>query len=560
MMARQGLLGLALSLAVLTNGNAWASDAKISPEKSLPTNSAEKLPIDLPSVTIRGEDETAGPMLPGNKLSPDEPGAMAFKLPRPKTALDLDRYLAEASESVVPMIQSASESLGASVPGFEQLRLGSSGPNRYDLGAYLARSFDKAPAWLGGNVTTTGELDGLTSAGSSRAPDDWSDWSLRLKESSTATGSEALSTRSALNLEHRSTLVGISAGDAYAQGLDITAGADEGPYAFDFKTQASRVGTPIDTDADTYGWNSELGGTWHPDLGSKAHDLALELSLGERMTDRRNDTQTYLKAADDWTLRPDLGLNASFGVGELYGNFVADPGLALRYRPSDATELSAGVRSETEMPSFSELYLSRRYVAGNGALVDERIPLRLDLTATHRLGDRWHAKASASYLKADRWIAWREAAGGQGLWQPFNPGLSGDVGSRAQTGILGEVSAQYQSWEAGSQDFFYRWRSIEPLGEIAQEAGTMHHSSWLHGKLDVEIGGSILLQQLGLGQAQGATSTGWQCLLEGGATYQFTPAFAAYLRADALPLKQVQPAANFFAPDALAVAGVTVGF
>ena len=62
-----GLFGAALPAAAQQ-----VPGAKADPRPAL--ESADKLPVDLPSVLIRGEDETAGPLLPGNKLSPDEPG------------------------------------------------------------------------------------------------------------------------------------------------------------------------------------------------------------------------------------------------------------------------------------------------------------------------------------------------------------------------------------------------------------------------------------------------------------------------------------------------------
>lgn len=552
---RLQLAPVALAGLLVLPGMALAAE-----KQDKPLDGAQKLPVDLPSMIIRGEDETAGPLMPGNKLKPDEPGAMAFTLPRPQTALDLDYYLSRASESVTPNLYAVKERLASPLPGYQQVRLGTSGPHRYDLGAYAGRTFDLAPGGLVEHLTAIGELEGRTAATWDRALSDWSSWGMRFKAAGTSEATSSLdSVAASLRLAHRSTLYALAADD-YAQGLDLDARATEGPFGLQVASSLGRVGTPASVGLDTHTVDGALSGAWHPDLGAWPHRAEVGVRLGNHRTDKRLDWNAYVRAADDWALRPDLTLTAELGLGSLYGSWVADPGLGLKYQPSSTTELAASFRSESSLPTFSELYLSRRFVAGYGELMDQRVPLRLDLTASHRLGDRWHARAEASYLMADRWIAWREAPDSPGLWQPYNPGLANDAGSRAQGAFEGELSAQYQTWDAGSQNFYYRFRAVQPLGEISQEAGTAHHSVWLRGKLSLDLGGSVVLQQLGYGQVSKTTATGWQALVHGQASYQLTETMAAFVRAEALPLKQDQPAPNYFAPDTLAVTGLTFGF
>lgn len=539
-------------------GAALAADKPQAKDKPA-LDSAEKLPVNLPSVLIRGEDETAGPLMPGNKLNPDEPGAMPFTLPRPKTALDLDYYLSRASESVSPNLHAVKERLATPLPGYQQIRLGSSGPHRYDLGAYAGQTYALPPGQLVERVTAIGELEGRTGSTWGRAVNDWSTWGLRLKATGTSEATASLDAMAlGLKLAHRSTLYTLT--DAYAQGMDLGAKATEGSFGLQLDSSLGRVGTPTAVGLDTFTLDGSLSGSWRPDLGSLPHQAEVGVLLGSHRTDKRLDWNAYVRATDDWGLRPDLTLTAMLGMGSLYGSWIADPGIGLKYQPSATTELAAALRSETWLPTFTELYLARRYVAGYGELLDQRVPLRVDLKASHRLDDRWHARAEASYLMAARWIAWREAPGAQGLWQPYNPGLANDAGTREQGVVLGELAAQYQAWDAGSQNFYYRWRSVQPLGEIVQEAGTAHHSVWLRGKLTLDLGGSILLQQLGFGQVAKASATGWQALVHGKASYQLTDTMSAFVRAEALPLKQDQPALNFFAPDTLAVTGITFGF
>lgn len=502
---------------------------------------AQKLPVDLPSIVIHGEDETAGPLLPGNKLSPDEPGAMAFTLPKPKTALDLDAYLAQASESVRPTIRPASESLSPATLDYRELRLGSSGLTRFDLGAYVGHAF--GPDFLPFSVTALADLDGQMS-------DEWSNWALRAE----AAASESVG--ASLKLQHRSSL--LSPGESLAQGAELSGRYQLGPYALTCDLESGRVMVPTAAAADSSSWRGALGGTYHPDLPWTEHLVELAGTLGARATDKRLDPVVYLKASDRLEILDNWALGLSLGVGQIGSGLVADPGLEVQYHPSETSELAASVRSETLLPTFSELSLSRRMVAGNGALVEQRVPWRFDLSGTQRLSDRWYAHAAASYLAAERIISWRQLP--PSLWQPYNPGMAGDSGSMAQGITQAQLDAQYQAWDEGSQRFYYRWRTVQPLGEVSQEAGTVHQSTWLHGKLLLDIGGAISLQQLGLGQIQKSSATGWIAVVEGAITYRLNDHVAAYARIDAWPLQLQQPAANFFAPDSLAVLGVSVGF
>lgn len=519
--------------------------ATLAPQLAYATETpeAQKLPVDLPSIVIRGEDETAGPLLPGNKLSPDEPGAMAFTLPRPKTALDLGSYLAQASESVLPTIAPASESLSPATLGYRELRLGASGLRRFDVGAYVGHVLD--PGLLPFSLTTLADLDAQTA-------DEWSNWELRLE----AAASESVG--GSLKLQHRSSL--LSPGESVAQGAELSSRYQLGSYALTCDLESGRVAVPAAAAADSSTWRGALGGTYHPDLPWTEHSVELAGTLGARGTEKRLDPVVYLKASDRLEIVENWALHLSLGVGQVGSSFAADPELEVQYHPSENTELAAGVRSETILPTFSELYLSRRLIAGNGALVEQRAPWRFDLSGTQRLSDQWYAHAAASYLAADRVIAWRQLPSYPSLWQPYNPGMAGDSGSMTQGITQAQLDAQYQAWDEGSQRFYYRWRTVQPLGEVAQEAGTVHQSTWLHGKLLLDIGGSVALQQLGLGQISQMSATGWIAMLEGGVTYRVNEHVAVYARVDAWPLQVQQPVSNFFAPDSLAVVGVSVGF
>jgi|GEM_PF-2341358 hypothetical protein len=540
------------AIALLT---LWAPVALAAPaDPGKPEEAAKKLPVDMPTVLIHGEDETAGPLLPGNKLAPDVPGAMAFRLPSPRTALDLDRYLAAASQSVKPPIKVATESLLPAITGFRELRLGTSGPNRYDLGAYVGQTFDLPANPLGKKATALGELQGLTAAPWTPAVGGWSSWQLRLE------GTASDSTTAGLQLGHRSTLIALNQDDDLAQTVLLTGRTRYQGGVYGLRAEGGRVAAPAALNAGVAAWDGAFSGNWQPDWGYTGHTLDLAADLGGYATDRLTYPLAYLRASDEWVVRSGWTLDLGLGAGQEMGAWIADPALSVTFKPSDATDLTAGIRSESTMPTFSDLYLSRRYVAGNAALLDQRVPVRFDLAASHRLSDRWYARASAAFLQADRWLAWRQAPGAAGLWQPFNPGYSGDTGSPAQQAILGELAAQYQANHEASLHVFYRWRSVQPLAEIAQEAGVTHESLWWHDRVTVDLGGSIRLEQLGSTQVAGGPVTGTQALVSARATYHWTETVAPFVRLDALPLIAAQPAANYFAPDTLLTAGVVIGF
>ncbi|MBO9540645.1 hypothetical protein J7643_08645 [bacterium] len=544
-------LTLAGTFALGAHAAPAPAEAPSAPKPTL--ENAEKLPVDLPSVLIRGEDETAGPLMPGNKLSPDEPGAIPFTLPRPRTALDLERYMAQASESVVPAISPARERMAQPRPGYGEIRLGTMGPHFYDVGAYLGRAVTLPAGLPVGGGTILGELEGQTAAGMTPTAGDWSHWRLGL---SAATESAGVG----FALNRRSTLVSAGAGDTAAEGLALNGRYRLLDLELRLETGGGRLLGPAAYGIDSHVAEGTLSGTWRPALGLADQEIEVGATIGHRQTEKRADPLFMLSVADEWAFLPQWSLNASLEAGRRFEEGVIEPGLALRYRPSDATELMAGLRAQSTMPTFEALYLSRRFVGGNGALLDQRVPLRVDLAATHRLDDRWFSQASLSYMAAERWIAWRAMPGAPGLWQPFNPGLAGDTGSAAQQATEGELAVQYRAWDDAAQRFFYRWQTVQPLGEIRQEAGTAHESTWLSGKLKLDLGASIVLQQLGEGQTSAQTATGYQALVRGQGTYRLTDDLALYLRADALPLKQEQPALNFFAPDALAVVGFSFGF
>lgn len=507
---------------------------------------AQKLPVDLPSVLIRGEDETAGPLMPGNKLPPDDPGAMAFSLPRPRTALDLDRYLLAASESVDPGIRARASALPAPVPGYLAARLGAFLARRFELGLYGGHAGVElaSRSW-----TVMGEAEARQGAEVASTLGDWH----RLRLSGEA-ASEGLGLTA--GYRQAGSVADVALREAHAQALELGGSFDAGSWAAQADLDLGRVGTPLglgDGDEERLA----LGGRMPWAEAPGGHTIELAGSLGLRRTQRQVRPAFVARVQDRWELAPQFTLAGALDLGWVQTDLVADPSLELRYSPVEATTLALGLKRQLLQPTFSELYLERRYVAHNGELLPERTAIALEAAAGQRLDDRWYALATLSYARADRVIAWRQAPGIPELWQPFNPGHWDDtVGAQVQGVFSGELSAQYQPWGTGSQRFYYRWRSVAPLGAIAQEAGTSHQSAWWDARLLVELGARVRLEQLGATQVGGLSATGVQALVEGGLSYRLNHRMAAYLKLEGLPIAAQAPAANYYAPDALAVVGL----
>ncbi len=538
--------GLSVSLSLLAGLPAHAqvpaepvkADSKeviskpAKPVEKVQPKAPEKLPVDLPSVIIRGEDETAAPLKGGTKVAPVDPRAPMSQLPSAPSA-KAPGALELAIEKLDPNLAPQAEAMPTPRTDWTELQLGVGG--LYELGLFHGRE-------IAGAVTES-QL-GLDSA----LP-----W-LRARVGLNATWNLA---RAGLDLRHYHE--DIPGGERLTiQSMDLDGSwtrddlQTEGALEFGHLLAPANTNNGLAQDEDTWTRAVVAGAVWKPQLHPD-HVPELGASLGHRETDRRSDATVYLRAFDHWTITPRWSVEAGLGGGLYVGMPVLDPMARVSYRPDDPTEISFGLTSGSAMPGFEELYLSRRLSEGNGGLLPQRSEVIATLSGSHRLNDLWYATAELSYQKVSRFIYW-EDADQDGLWRPVNAPLGA-----GQDVWGGDLSATYQIGAVGTQRFHYKLRSAAPMGLLTQEAGAVHQRTLIADKLTMEAGASILLDQLSAAQVN-APSSGWQILANAGLNYRLNDRIGLYAKVQDLPLAVRPPSFNYYAPFGLALIGATVEF
>lgn len=539
---RRLALGLGLSLALaapqaLAQQPAKTAPAKQENAKPAPASktgaSKDKLPIELPSVTIRGEDESVAPLKGGSKLAPLDPHAPLSQLPVAPNAKQ-PGALELAIETIRPEIRPASESLPVPRTEWTELELGVGA--LYELGVFHGRE-------IAGAVTES-EL-ALDSA--------WP-W-LRARLGVDATWNQATA---GLGLRHvQEDLVG---GDRLLiQSMELGGNWQRDDLLTDGALDFGWVQAPASNNngllQDQSSWTRALkaGATWKPQ-GLEGHLPELSATLGHRETDRRSDATAYLRAFDHWTIDPRWSVEAALGGGLFVGMPVLDPMARVSFRPDDPTEISVALMTTSDMPDFEELYLSRRLVVGNGGLLPSRSDLVATLSGSHRLNDLWHAFASVDYRRVSRYMIWEDPEQ-DGLWQPTN-----SAANAPQDVMSALLSGTYQIGDVGSQRFHYRIEGAQPLGIMHQEAGALHQRVLIRDRLTVEAGASIVLDQLSAAQTAGVAGSGWQIVAQAGANLRLTDRIGLYGKVQDWPLATRQPSLNYYAPFGLALVGARVEF
>lgn len=528
---------LALLVTLSLGGEALAVEAGAKPaaKPAVPPSeaAADKLPVDLPSVVIRGEDESVAPLKGGVKLTPNDPKAPLSQLP-PAPNAKAPGTLELAIEALRPDFAPPPETLTAARKDWTELQLG--GGALYELGLFHGRE-------VAGAVTETQlSLD-------SALP-----W-MRARLGIDATWNLATA---GLGLRHYHE--DVPGGERlFVQSADLGGNWQREDLLTEGSLEFGRVQAPASQSngliQDQGTWTRALsaGALWKPQIHA-AHVSELSATLGHRETDRRSDPTFYLRAFDHWTIDPRWSVEAGLGGGLYVGMPVLDPLVRVSYRPDDPTELSLGLTSGSEMPTFERLYQSRRLAEGNGGLLPQRSGIIASMSASHRLNDLWYATAGLDYRSAERYIYW-EDSDQDGLWRPANTALGA-----SQNVWGGELSARYQIGAVGSQRFHYRFRSVRPLGAVMQEAAAVHQRTLIPDRLSVEAGAAIVLDELGADQTAGIATSGWQITATALVNYRLTERIGLYGKLQDLPLANRQPSLSYYAPFGLALVGATVEF
>lgn len=532
---------LALSILIASGQSVLAQDAspsasptvEVLPAKEPPASATmDKLPVDLPSVIIRGEDETTAPLKGGSKLMPVDPRAPLSRLPAAPNA-KAPGTLEQAIQPVESTLSPQAEVMPTPRDTWTELQLGIG--SLYELGVFHGRE-------IAGAVTESQVF-----------VDSAMPWT-RARLGIDATWNQATA---GLGLRHY--LEAVPGGEQLmVQSLDLGGSWQRDDLLTEGTIEAGRVLAPtnynngIPQDEDTWTRALEAGALWKPQLHPD-HVMEVSATLGHRETDRRSDPTVYLRAFDHWVISPRWSVEAGLGGGLYVGMPVFDPSARVSYRPDDPTEISFGLSSASDLPSFEDLYLTRRLTEGNGALLPQRSLIQASLAGSHRLNDLWYATAELSYERIERFIFW-EDLDQDGLWRPANAALE-----NAQNVMGAELSATYQIGAIGSQRFHYRVRGAQPLGLVYQEAGAVHQRTLIPDRLSLEAGAAIAMDQLSAAQIN-APAAGWMISAQAAVNYRFNDRLGFYAKLQDLPLAMRKPSENYYAPFGLALVGATLEF
>lgn len=527
----KGLNSLTLALLAITAtaAPAWAVDP--APETD------EKLPAQLPSVTIQGEDLSGSPNQNQGKISPGGTvGTQRVRLPEPPQR----RATSEGNRSLMVSVTPSTLETPAPLPGAVMPYtsvLGGYGPvTQFRVGLYDAR--------LWGPAIGITEVDGRSGWGwSGWRGKEWLDWGgvgrLNLEGQGFAWDRGA----------HQGGQSFLSGGFEHGESEDLLARFDvqRGQLG-----RATGAASPLNA-ADLAATLTRGHLKFRP-LVTAEHQLTLQLTGQYRAWGTYAAPEAYLHAGDFWSLSDVVQLEAGLGGGYWGLEPILDPKIAFHYRPQAATHLYASLRTQTELPDFADLYLRRPATAANTGLQAERVEGWAELGASHRLTDAVWAGVDAGLRRSHRHIYWADPTG-SGLWTPLNAGVeqySPTAGGRAQI----------QWADALTQSLDYRYTTVQPLGMTEQRVGTSLETRFLDDKLGLGAGVegrfvSLSSQQLpGGGQGMGVFA-------EASFDYALSKDVTVSLTASDVPLSLSQPGnpgSNFFVPIPLLTANVQYQF
>lgn len=448
-----GLAALPYTLAMLAFAAAPAAAA--DPD--------DKLPAQLPSVTIQGEDLSSpgldgqGKLAPAGSISPQR-----VRLPEPHQRRATSEGNRALMVSVTPSTLEGPSALPQAVMPYTSV-LGGWGPlTQFRVGLYDAR--------LWGPAVGITEIDG-------RAGIDWSGW--RGKEWVDWAGVGRL------NLE--------------GQGFGWTRGALQGGQSFlavgaehgesenllaRLDVQRGQLGTglaaasPIGPGTLTTSLARAFAQYRPAPAGD--HQPTLQLTAQHRTWGALGGPEAYALASDFWSLSDTVQLEAGLGGGYWGLEPILDPKVAFHYRPQASTHLFAGMRTQSELPDFSALYMRRPASEANNSLQAERVEGLAELGGSHRLSEALWASLSGSLRRSHRHIYFADPSG-TGLWRPLNAAVE-------QWSPQADGQLQLQWAPAVSQTLGYNFNTVQPLGFSEHRVGTHLDSRFLDQKLGVGFG------------------------------------------------------------------------
>lgn len=490
------------------------------------TERDEKLPAQLPSVTIQGEDlSTQGRTGTGRVVPTGSAAGSGVRLPDPGQR----RATSEDNRALMVGVTPTTVEVPAALPPTRlpyTSVLGGWGPiTQYRAGLYDAR--------LWGPALGVTELDGRGGWGwSGWRAKEWIDWTgvgrlgltgngflweapAPAAPAGTVSGGQNLF---GLDLEYGESAE-LTAAAAYRRG---TASANALPSLFTDRTSASVA--------------------WRPQVGPE-HAPGIDATAQTRTWGKQAGAEGYVRGSNTWSLSDQIQLAGSLGGGYWGREAILDPAASFHYRPASASHLYAGLKTASELPDFEQLYLRRPATAPNDDLQSERVEGWAQLGASQRLNDMVWGRVSADLRRSWRHIYWADLDA-DGLWAPAN--AAGE-----QWTPIGEGRLQVQWLPNLQQDAHYRFTGVYPLGSTEHRVGTTLEGDFGgpgNPPIGVAIGAEARVANLsGLQVTGGAGATG--VFAEADLRYGLTPDLTLSLSAADVPLALLQPGAkNYFAP------------
>ncbi len=525
---------------------------------------AEKLPVELPAITVIGHQQHPAADK-GSKLTPGT-DAELMTLPPPALARATNDLLSRMQLDVPAppgppsRIPAAADRQPYSAIWGELGGVPEPGSLRYDFGFTHGRVIGPALSLTDVRALANG-LDRWSEVKANErlswGPTDWADLSYRRDQEtpgSQATLQEGGSARATWNRGRMSLGLGVDLG--HVQVGDIQAYVQGGPA--------------LSSSDETWLYDLAVNASYAPKLSWHAHALKLDLLVGQQGTSETgvpgwSAPHAEIGAQDTWSLdrrwRLDYGLAATT-LGQVA---YLDPAVKVSFLPGGGvavraagllrespTQLWLAARTDTDLPGFSNLYLDRLQVEGNGTLRPERTQPQVEIGAGHRFSDKLYGDASFRYGDVLDFIYYGQA--GQGLWQPRNfESWQGVYQVRA--------GAQYLFGDGFVQHFDMKIQDATGLGQILESIGTRHESSWLGGKLTASVGTSLQYAQLGSMQVVGGQAAGMAWLASWHVGYEVAPGWQIYCSGNDWHVLALQePAPGYFATPALVSGGLRVTF
>lgn len=371
----------------LTTGPAFAQAA---------TSSDEKLPAQLPTVTIQGRDLSNQGTPAAGRITPQRGGwDTNVRLPEPSARR------ATAEENRALMVGVTPTTVESPLP-LPETRMpytsvtGGWGPLlQYRAGLYDAR-------WWGPVLGLT-ELEGLSGWGwSGWQARTWLDWPEILKAGGSG---EGFSWQTG----------GLSGGqNAYSVALDTQVSQQWGATLRYDRGLAQATGQ-----TDLYTQNTSLDLHWRPNPTSADHQLKFDVVAQQRIWGIQNGPEGYVRLSDYWSLSEQLELEGSLGGGYWGREPIVDPAFTFHYRPTVLTHLFAGLKTKSELPNFQALYLRRPATAAADDLQAERIQGLAQMGGSHRLTERIWLRSTLDLRRSLRYVYWNDPEA-DGLWKPVN--------------------------------------------------------------------------------------------------------------------------------------------